>query len=346
MEQIKTKGCLKGCGFISIVFVVLFFGSAIIFALIPESAESLFEEADRSYSEKNYANAIEAIDKAIKRDSLNPEYYFLKAKVSYRMNDTLAYSNAIAKSQLVVEFLPLKFSLIKRIVDWNLKNNDKEEAIKHMKGSLSIYKRNELQNFSETYFFVSDKMREMSKPRASVKVLTTLIDSIRPFKEGIEEYKNVYHKVSNRFISINDTIGAIRVLKQLAEQIPNSTLAYEKIGDYYSKRKYLKRGINYYKRAVKFGTVNTKVYNKIAKNYLKLRNKKAAIKYYRIATKKGNSLACNELRELTARTKYTTISRCRDGSTSYSTGRGTCSHHGGVSHLEYIPYKEYTMECR
>lgn len=59
----------------------------------------------------------------------------------------------------------------------------------------------------------------------------------------------------------------------------------------------------------------------------------------------GNKNACKEYRELTARTRYYKRSRCCDGTTSSATGRGACSHHGGVCRIENVPYKEYTINC-
>jgi len=119
-----------------------------------------------------------------------------------------------------------------------------------------------------------------------------------------------------------------------------------------------KLALKHYNKALTFADTSLvkdetiTLYLDLGKFYKKQRNTIQTIHYlrkaYNLEGKGGN--ACQLLREETRQrvvTGYYTYSVCCDGTTSSSTGRGTCSHHGGVCSTKSEPIYNirYTMEC-
>jgi len=120
----------------------------------------------------------------------------------------------------------------------------------------------------------------------------------------------------------------------------------------------LKLALKHYNKALTFADTSLvknetiTLYLDLGKFYKKQRNTIQTIHYlrkaYNLEGKGGN--ACQLLREETRQrvvTGYYTYSVCCDGTTSSSTGRGTCSHHGGVCSTKSEPIYQtrYTMQC-
>jgi tetratricopeptide (TPR) repeat protein len=116
---------------------------------------------------------------------------------------------------------------------------------------------------------------------------------------------------------------------------------------YFSKKKY-KSAIKYYKQYLKINATNPVIHTKVGIAYEATRNKSKAKAHYQSAIDLEGSggQACERLRELTVKiVDYSYYSECCDGTTSSSTGRGTCSHHGGVCRTMKRPITRYTIDC-
>jgi len=126
----------------------------------------------------------------------------------------------------------------------------------------------------------------------------------------------------------------------------------------YSEKQY-KAAIKHYKKSLEFSQKDTsQVKNQIVTlinigvAYSYLKNKSQTIRYYKQAYElegKGGK-ACEYLRNATTQkiiSGYYNYSICRDGTTSSATGRGACSHHGGVSRRVSQPTysTKYTIDC-
>lgn len=342
----KTKGCLKGCGVMFIIVVGLFIATSILIFLTPEHANNINNNAQKLYIEKDYLKAFLENKKAISKDSLNANFYLLKAKIALELKDTIESKEALIKSQSLILNDSLKLKLSKEIIDWKLEKGDTLQVEKLLQNTLKIFNSNDFKNYVNSYYYVSDKMHEINKSKKGIQFLNILLDSIKMFSVDTLNFRTTYYQASQRFLKFHDTIQAIACLKDLTKEIPNSKLAQKKLGDYYNNKNDNKNAIKYFKKYLEIDTTNAIVFKDIGQCYLNIKYKKSAIKYFKIAAEKGNNEACDSLRELTARTRYYSQSRCCDGSTSSSTGRGACSHHGGVCRTEYIPYKEYTINCR
>lgn len=155
-------------------------------------------------------------------------------------------------------------------------------------------------------------------------------------------FSNSYITAYNELIKLRDTIASINILKSLTDSL-KTPIALNTIGVYHSNKNEARKAIKYYKKAIELDSTNGLYYNNLGVSYEKLKNKRLAIKNYKLGIQFENNDACQNLRNITAVTKYKKISRCWDGSSTLATGKGACSHHGGVKNYEYEPYKEYTM---
>ncbi len=340
----KFKGCLKGC---TITLVLLIFCVILISKLIPISAKSLHESAAINYHAKAYDKALIENTKAIAKDSSNYKYHFLNAKLFLELNDTLASNTALQTALQFIQKDSLRFEFYKNIVNWRISKNDTIQTEQILKHLTTIFPLKRLNSFSETFYYASDKAYSLGNPNLGSIFLQRLLDTIKQYQSTIPlpRYKQKHYRAYKLFFKHKDSIKGLKILKTLIKDCPNSKLAYKKLGDYFLKKQ-TNKAIHYYKNYLKIDTLDSTVYKNIAFAYLAKKQKKRAIKYFRISTKKGDKEACYKLRELTAKTRYDTRSLCWDNTISYSTGRGTCSHHGGVKRLQYIPYKVYTLTCR
>ncbi len=171
-------------------------------------------------------------------------------------------------------------------------------------------------------------------------------------KQEIELYKNdtinhtlIIEDAVNKYLKIGDTIEAINLYNNIDKYYPESGKYNNLIGVLYSRTKKNNKAISEFKKAIKKEPKNDIFLYHLGVSYLNIKSKRNAKKYFKSSMELGNKSACKEYRELSARTRYYKRSRCCDGSTSSSLGRGTCSHHGGVCRIENVPYKEYTINC-
>ncbi len=342
----KNKGCLKGCliSFLVVTgsFIFLCVAAAI---LVPDSNSTNYKKANRLYEKGNYNQALKLIDKTIKKDSINPEYHFLKGMILSELQDTITSEKEIAKAENFSNTDSIRQIVYKKIINWRIQKNDTTEAEKLLQYFLKPLDNHNFKNYTDSYYYVANIKAILGKPEQSRTVLASFIDSIQKLKNDTINFKHTHYQISKKLLTLKDTIQSIAVLKKLIQEYPNTALAHKNLGDIYFTTKSNVKAIQYFKKYIALDTSDASIYRKIGQSYLNLRKKKSAKKHLRIATKKGDSEACNELRELTAKTKYYPQSKCCDGTTSSSTGRGTCSHHGGVCGTEYIPYKEYTIHC-
>ncbi|MFS4469576.1 hypothetical protein [Maribacter sp. 2210JD10-5] len=341
----SKKGCIKGCLITLLSILGIFFLIIIVAIFIPESKNQIYKNAQDLYYEANFSNSMTAINDALKKDSLNSDYYLLKAKIAYELEDSLVYEQSILKSESIVENDSLKYLLAKNIIDWKLEKNDTVDANKRLIRTLQIFKKSDFQNYTASYLYLVDKMLLIGQKEKGLKYLDFFLDSIQDFKNDTLVYQDIHYKISDKFLKLKDTNRSINTLKKLTKEISSSSRAYKQLGYYYFNKSLNKQALSFFKQCIKYDTLDVKIYTTTAQCYLNLKKKSSAKKYLRIAAEKGDKEACLNLRELTAKTKYYAQSRCCDGSTSSSIGRGTCSHHGGVCGTEYIPYKEYTIRC-
>lgn len=176
----------------------------------------------------------------------------------------------------------------------------------------------------------------------------------------IDAYLNIQNELFN-----NDKKNRIRVVRFQASFLSTNnrkTLALEKfmllhkiigselenikaIANIYMEIKKKDSAISWYKKGLNIAPDDLFINKQLGLYYHKKKWNKTAKKYLKKAAELGDSESCDIYRDITAATKYSYYSRCCDGSTSYSTGRGACSHHGGVCGTIREPYKYYTVNC-
>lgn len=173
-----------------------------------------------------------------------------------------------------------------------------------------------------------------------------IAEELALFKNDTVKHIEVVDFVIRQYLRTNDTLAAKELCYQTIKDYPRNPDSYSYLASIELAQNDYQDAIGHYKKYIEINASNDIVLANLAYCYIQIKNKSQAKKYYKLSAELGNDEACKQYRELTARTKYYTQSVCCDGSTSSSSGRGTCSHHGGVCGIEYVPYKEYTYDCR
>ncbi|WP_298238043.1 hypothetical protein [uncultured Algibacter sp.] len=310
MEK-KTKNrstgklILKGCLFSFLGFIALMFLIALISVIFfQDEANENFTKAKTEFELQNYDKALSLVTESIKIDSLK------------KNPDYFILKGKIEKSKGDTIQFKNDFKIALNLI--------KNDTIKYNK-IIKLYEWN-LSRKDTVY------SKELLKESLS---LFTTIDSTN--------FTNSHLNAHNNYLKLRDTIASIESYKRLCDSIPNP-LIFNEIGIYYSNKQNTRKAIEYYKKAIELDTINGIYYNNLGVSYENLKNKKQAIKYYRFGVQYENRDACNNLRNITAKTRYRKIARCWDGTMTYSLGKGACSHHGGIRRYENEPYKEYTMD--
>lgn len=166
------------------------------------------------------------------------------------------------------------------------------------------------------------------------------------YENDTSKHIEVVDFVIRQYLRSDDTLAAKDLCLQTIKSYPKNPNCYEHLATIELAQHDFRDAIVHYKKYLSIDDSNAVILSNLAYCYIQLKNTTQAKKYYKLSADLGNSEACKQYRELTAKTRYYTQSACCDGSTSSSTGRGTCSHHGGVCGIEYVPYKEYTYDCR
>jgi len=299
----NEKGCLVTIGILILIMII---GS-----LIPETEDDIYVETKKDFYSKarleyrysKYSEALTFINEAIHEDSTNSEYYELRGKILYELQDTLHSEEDFKRTLTLAKTDSLKDIRIKELINWDLQHGEKEKARELLKEEIKLYKNDSLKHIE------------------------------------IMEY------AAERYLTIGDTLETINLYLQLSKDYKHTGTFYNKIGILYSRMHKNKSAILEFKKAVKIEPQNDMFIYNLGVGYLNRGSKQRAKKHFKKAAELGHKDACKEYRELSARTRYYQESRCCDGSTSSATGRGACSHHGGVCRILNIPYKVYTVEC-
>lgn len=166
------------------------------------------------------------------------------------------------------------------------------------------------------------------------------------FEKDTLKHIEVVDFVIRQYLRSDDTLAAKELCEQTIKSYPSNPNCYSHLATIELAQHDYRDAIVHYKKYLSIEDSNAVILSNLAYCFIQLKNTAQAKKYYKLSADLGNEEACKQYRELTAKTRYSTRSVCCDGSTSSSTGRGTCSHHGGVCGIEYVPYKEYTYNCR
>ena len=269
----------------------------------PNEADEKYNQAIDNYKSGNYDLALKLVNESIRIDSL-------------RVNP---------------DYLILKGKI----------ENEKGDSVNYRKTFQAAL--TSINNDSLKYFKTIElcDWALLKKDTTYAKELIGSITKIFSTKDSLN-FTNSFLKAYSYYLDLNDTISGINIYKELSDSISNPII-YNQLGVQYYIIGESNNAISYYEKAIKLDSTNGVYYNNLGVAYQKINKTKQAINNYKLGVQYENEDACDNLREITAKTKYRKISRCWDGSISYSTGQGTCSHHGGIKQYEYQPYKEYTI---
>lgn len=166
------------------------------------------------------------------------------------------------------------------------------------------------------------------------------------FKDDEEKHAEIVEFVTKEYILMEDLEAATKLCNKTIKEHPKYAFPYKQLASIELEEEDWRHAIKHYKKYIALNETDDRALNNLGFCYIQVKDKRHAKIYFKKAAELGNMDACEQYRELSAKIRYTTSSECCDGSSSSSTGRGTCSHHGGVCSIVHTPYKEYTYQCR
>ncbi len=244
-----------------------------------------------------------------------------------------AINIAIRKDSARTDFYELRGKLLQEVQDTIHSKEDFEKTVK-----LS-------QNDSIKNQRILELIEWQLKKGDTAEVKKLLLEEVMLYKTDSIKHIQTVEYAASTFLAIGDTIHAIQLFSHLEDQYPLQGRFKNQKGVLFSLIKKNNFAIPLFKEAIQIEPKNDQYYYNLGISYLNIKNKTKARKFFKQSMELGNKEACYEYRELIARTRYYQISRCCDGTSSNSVGRGACSHHNGVCRIENVPYKEYTMTC-
>jgi tetratricopeptide (TPR) repeat protein len=265
---------------------------------------SNYHEAKKAYQTQNYQEALQLINKAIEEDSSDAIAYELRGKILFELNDTLHSKQDIEHSLQLIE--------------------SKESYASHTV-------RKEL---------ISWDISHGNKEEAE-QLLKKELESLE--KDDSLGRVNVISYIISEMQEMNDTISLCNMLENTIKKI-ECIECKRALGFIYSSMKKNKLALKHLNEYLDTYPKDVDALNKIGLIYQNSKNKSKAEEIFSLAKDLGSKEACLNLREITAKISYKRIKQCCDGTSMKTTGKGACSHHGGVCNSK-IPIKEYTVEC-
>jgi len=161
-------------------------------------------------------------------------------------------------------------------------------------------------------------------------------------EKAIADSVNYYVTAADTKIKSGQYQSAVRVLSA-ALVLSTSEQALQKRAECYVKLNMQQEAISDYSDLIRVGENTSLNYYNRALCYNRLGNRQQAVLDLKNAIELGNTKAKSlyeKINPLKRRVLYY-VTRCCDGSTSSATGRGACSHHGGVCNWNDPVYQEY-----
>jgi tetratricopeptide (TPR) repeat protein len=184
--------------------------------------------------------------------------------------------------------------------------------------------------------FVNDRNKQINDLENVIINKNKILSSVRDINDSslnLIELDSIWENVnSNKELKPEFEL----VNKTFYTRLLNNAKYFIDEGDYES-------AIEYLRSLIEHKLSNGEVYFLLASSYLAIENKVEAILNFEMSANLGNSKAAGIYENLNPIKKRITgyVTLCCDGSYSYSTGRGTCSWHGGVCQWNYPIYENY-----
>lgn len=184
-------------------------------------------------------------------------------------------------------------------------------------------------------------------PEQGVKDANTLLDKGAKEKDRKEEKLHRYTIMADSLLSIEEDTTGIKYLDSALNINPTQFILWRKRAEYFAKAKDYETAIQAYSEVIMLPNTNNldryNAYLELAKLYVEeegLANRilclQAAIKSTSDNELKAEAQKRYDKANPETKTYIGRRSRCCDGTSSSATGRGACSHHGGVCGTEPI----------
>ncbi len=194
---------------------------------------------------------------------------------------------------------------------------------------------------------IAQEKAEMAQEKAEIAQEKTRQEVIKRQKKEQVRLDGLNSNISHAEIEINKKRVSKAILYldtalSFANANEKNDLILNRASYYFKIRKY-KDAIDDYSTLINANISTEKNYYERAVCYKKIRKYKEAVDDLRVAMDLGNTDAETLYEKINPERKRVAyyVTRCCDGTTSNATGRGACSHHGGVCDWNEPVYETY-----
>ncbi|MGH1336581.1 MAG: hypothetical protein ACRBFS_10670 [Aureispira sp.] len=165
-----------------------------------------------------------------------------------------------------------------------------------------------------------------------------------PMQRDSSSYVGFMNYAALVHLRARDTLGAVTLYQKLVDFAPHTGRFSNQLGVLYTYTASYDRAIGAFQAAIKKEVNNALYHYNLGIAYQKIRKRRRALKALKKARLLGHLGACTLYRKMTRKEVYRAGKTvCCDGTLSTSTGRGTCSHHGGICETATVVDTIYTV---
>lgn len=336
-----------GCGLLIIIVILIWVASMIVDGcnslvkkFTPKTADELFYDAEDKFYNQEYEDALQLVKKAIDKDSVNGEYFILEGKIENLINPSSGKESfAFGISHLSAEKQKKE---VVEVALWMAKEGMDKDLELFLKNHWSTSQIHDKEKFS-TLKKVTDYFLRYNEYERAVNFVKEISDKwikSEDIKCDYYDYNAKLHLVGK------DTLQAIEIYKNYLEETTCNEQMLLSLGYTLAEINERNEAIKVFKKYLKIQN-SGEIQNQIGYLYYLNKNNRKAKYHFKLSKNLGYEQGCINYRELTSKVKYYYTGRtiCCDGWISYSSGRGTCSHHGGICQFETTPETVYTVDC-
>ncbi|WP_420571941.1 tetratricopeptide repeat protein [Kordia sp.] len=231
----------KGC----LIVIGLIFILSIIGNLISKPQNEIYADASLKYRLSEYKEALELINEIIERDSTNTEYYELRGKILYELQDTLHSEEDFKRTLTFAKTDSVKNIRIKELINWDIQHDQKEKAKELLKEEVKLYKNDSIKHI-EIMEYAAEKYL----------VIGDTLETIHLYRQLSNEYKKIgrfNNRIGILYSIMHKNKNALAEFKKAVKAEPNNDLFLYNLGISYLNLLNKRKAKLYFKKSMELG---------------------------------------------------------------------------------------------
>ena len=209
------------------------------------SKQGRYNKALSKYENHEYDNSLDIINGLILEDSTNTDYYNLRGKILYELQDTIKSEEDFNKMLVYSTTDSAKEKNIKALIEWDLAHGQEEKAKKLLEEEVELFKSDSLKHIEAVEYAVN-----------SYLALGDTLEAISLYQKLGEENPttgkfNNYVGVLYNFMGNNKS--AIKDFSKAIEAEPDNDQFLYNLGVSYLNIKNKSKAKRYFKKAMELG---------------------------------------------------------------------------------------------